>query len=244
MTRPGTLYGLGVGPGDPELMTLKALRILQAAPLVAFFAKRGRPGNARTIVDAYLRADQRELRLEYPFTTEVPAREDRYRVEMDAFYDSAASQVASTLAAGEDVAVLCEGDPFLYGSFIYLYDRLTRDFRCEVVAGVAGMSGCWALAKTPITHGDAVLTVLPGTLTEDELARRLADTDAAVIMKVGRNLPTIRTALARAGALERAVLVERGTMPGERVVPLAKLSGDQPVPYFSVVLVPGRKWLR
>lgn len=244
MSEPGTLYGLGVGPGDPELITLKALRILQAAPLVAYFAKRGRPGNARTIVDAYLGKDQQELRLEYPFTTEISVAETRYQAAMKPFYDRAAEQLGDALSSGRDVAVLCEGDPFFYGSFIHLHDRLGLDFPSEIVPGVAGMSGCWSLAKTPITHGNEVLTVLPGILPEEELIRRLADTDAAVIMKVGRQLPSIRAALARAGALERAVLVERGTMPGERVTPLRLMANGQSVPYFSIVLVPGEKGLR
>jgi len=239
MSVAGTLYGVGVGPGDPELVTLKACRVLQATRLIGYFAKQGRTGNARRIADPHLRGDHQELRLEYPFTTEVAVTEARYRDAMEGFYDAAAARVAAYLAAGDDVAVLCEGDPFFYGSYMYLHQRLARDFPTEIIPGVPGMSGCWALAKTPITQRDEILTVLPGTLPVAELSRRLADCDAAVIMKVGRNLPAIRQALACAGALERAILVERGTMPGERIGPLTDLSDDRPVPYFSTVLVPG-----
>ncbi|AGA92212.1 precorrin-2 C20-methyltransferase [Thioflavicoccus mobilis 8321] len=240
----GTLYGVGVGPGDPELVTLKAVRILRGATVVAFFAKRGRVGNARTIAAPYLSNGVQELRLEYPFTTEVPVSEPRYADTMGPFYDDCAERVAGHLTAGRDVAVLCEGDPFLYGSFMYLHDRLAGHFASEVVPGVPGMGGCWAQAEAPIAQGDDVLTILPGTLTEDELARRLAATDAAVIMKVGRNLPRIRAALTRAGLLERALLVERGTMPDGRSEPLATRAGDHAAPYFSIVLIPGRRGAR
>ena len=137
------------------------------------------------------------------------------------------------------MALLCEGDPFFYGSSLHLLDRLGT-FRSEVVPGVTGMSGCWTRASLPMTHGDDVLAVLPGTLDEDDLAARLRGCDAAVIMKVGRNLPKIRAALLRAGQAERAVYVERGTMPGERIAPLSDLDGG-PAPYFSMVLVPGRQ---
>ncbi|MEY6433530.1 precorrin-2 C(20)-methyltransferase [Thioalkalicoccus limnaeus] len=244
MNRGGTLRGLGVGPGDPELVTLKALRHLEAAEVVAYFAKRGRPGHAWTVVASYLRGDQVEVRLEYPFTTEVPVSDARYPLAMGRFYDEAAERLAAHLEAGRDVAVLCEGDPFFYGSFMYLHDRLADRFPTDVVPGVTGMSGCWARAQTPITHGDDVLTVLPGTLPEAELARRLADTDAAVIMKVGRNLPAIRRALTQAGALDRAILVERGTMPGEHISLLSDEELEHRVPYFSIVLIPGRKGAR
>jgi precorrin-2/cobalt-factor-2 C20-methyltransferase len=240
----GTLYGVGVGPGDPELVTLKAVRILRAVPVVAFFAKRGRVGHARTIAAPHLPGGQQEVRLEYPFTTEVPVSEPRYADAMRPFYDACAERIADHLAAGRDVAVLCEGDPFLYGSYMYLHDRLAGRFGNQVVPGVPGMGGCWAQAGTPIAQGDDVLTVLPGTLPEDELARRLVATDAAVVMKVGRNLPRIRAALARAGLLERALLVERGTMADGRAEPLAAHGGECGVPYFSIVLVPGRRGAR
>jgi precorrin-2/cobalt-factor-2 C20-methyltransferase len=239
----GTLFTVGLGPGDPELMTLKAARIIESAPVVAFFAKRGRLGNARGIVEGRLHPAVEELRLEYPFTTEVALEDPRYATEIGEFYEECAARVAARLDAGDDVALLCEGDPFFYGSAMYLFDRLRGTFRAEVIPGVSGMSGCWTAARTPITHGDDVLTVLPGTLDEDRLAARLEGCDAAVIMKVGRNLPKIRAALARAGVADRAIYVERGTMAGERVVKLSELDGA-PAPYFSLVLVPGRQRAR
>jgi precorrin-2/cobalt-factor-2 C20-methyltransferase len=239
----GTFYTVGLGPGDPELLTLKAARVIASAPVVAFFAKRGRTGHARTIASAHISPAAEQIRFEYPFTTEVALDDPRYRREIEAFYEDAAAQLAARLGAGADVALLCEGDPFLYGSSMYLFDRLGRAFPTEVIPGISGMSGCWTRARLPMTHGDDVLTVLPGTLDEDRMAERLGACDAAVIMKVGQNLPKICAALRRTGLHERAIYVERGTMAQERIVPVAELNVDK-APYFSLVLVPGRQRVR
>ncbi len=239
---PGTFHVVGLGPGDPELMTIKAARVIAAAPVVAFFAKRGRPGHARSIAAPYIGPTAEELRFEYPFTTEVALDDPRYRNEIVAFYDEIAERIATRLQTGLDVALLCEGDPFLYGSSMYIFDRL-GDFPSEVIPGVSGMSGCWTRARLPMTHGDDVLSVLPGTLDEEHLAERLSTCDAAVIMKIGRNLPKIQAALLRTGRDARAVYVERGTMPGERIMPISAMDGA-PAPYFSLVLVPGRQRTR
>ena len=235
----GRLAILGMGPGDPELMTLKAARLLGAAEVVAYFAKRGQPGHARRIAEGRLRGDAEELRFEYPFTTEVPVDHPHYAVELAASYDAAAAAIGARLADRRDVALLCEGDPFFYGSAMYVFDRLAAHHPTTVVPGVTGMSACWAQAGRPIVHGDDVLSVLPGTLDEGALAERLAACDAAVVMKVGRNLEKIRAAAERAGVLARAIYVERGAMPGERVLPLAEVA--EAAPYFSIVLVPGRQ---
>ncbi|TCT13572.1 precorrin-2/cobalt-factor-2 C20-methyltransferase [Tepidamorphus gemmatus] len=234
----GTLYGVGVGPGDPELLTLKAARILRMAGAIAYFAKRGQAGNARTIVDGLL-GNAEQLRLEYPFTVEVKVSDPDYHPRMAAFYDEAAGQVAARLDAGADVAVLCEGDPLFYGSYMYLHDRLAGRYRTEVVPGITAMSGCWSRLGRPMTRGDDVLAVVPGTLEAARLAERLALADAAVVMKAGRHLPKIRAALAAAGRLDEAVFVERGTMAEERILPLAE-AGDSGA-YFSLVLVPTRR---
>ena len=240
---PGRLHTVGVGPGDPELLTLKAARVIGAAPVVAYFAKRGRAGHARTIAAAHLAAGAEELRFEYPFTTEVALEDPRYAAGIGAFYEECALALRARMAAGRDVALLCEGDPFLYGSAMYLFDRVPPALRGEVVPGVSGMSGCWSRAQRPMTHGDDVLCVLPGTMGTEALTARLREADAAVVMKVGRNLPRIRAALEAAGLLARALYVERGTMEGERILPLAERD-DAPAPYFSMVLVPGRQGAR
>jgi precorrin-2/cobalt-factor-2 C20-methyltransferase len=236
----GTLYVVGLGPGDPELMTLKAARIIAAAPVIAFFTGRGKPGRARAIVDGLIGPAIEELRLEYPFTTEVAVADPAYAAELDAFYEVAAATIADRLEGGRDVALLCVGDPFFYGSSLAMLDRLVGRYPHEVVPGVLGMSGCWARAGLQMVHGDDVLSVLPGTLKQDALVDRLAASDAAVIMKVGRNLGKIRTSLARVGLLDRAVYVENGTTACERIMPLAQMA-EPAAPYFSLVLVPGRQ---
>jgi precorrin-2/cobalt-factor-2 C20-methyltransferase len=240
---PARLFVLGLGPGDPELMTVKAARILATAPVVAFFAKRGRVGHARSIVDGQLRAGVEELRFEYPFTTELSVEDPRYLAEMGAFYDDCAEQLAARLRAEKNIALLCEGDPFLYGSAMYLFDRLRAEHAAEVVPGVAGMSGCWSRAGLPMTHGDDVLSVLPATLDEACLLERLKLCNAAVVMKVGRHLPKICRVLQEAGMFERAFYVERGTMEGELITRLSERE-EGAAPYFSMVLVPGRQGAR
>ncbi len=235
-TLPGTLHVVGVGPGDPELLTLKAVRILAAAQVVAYCARRGEPGHARSTAAAHFRADVEEMRLDYPLTTELPAADPAYRAALAGFYADAAQNLAMRLNAGENVALLCEGDPLLYGSSIPLIERL-GGHRIVLIPGVTGMSGAWSAAATPMVRGDGVLAVLPGTLAEDALAARLEGRDAAVILKLGRNLPKVRAALARAGRTAGAVYVERGTMAGERILPFAALNGAS-APYFSLVLVP------
>lgn len=234
----GCLIGVGVGPGDPELMTLKAVRALGQADVVAYFAKRGNASHARAIAMAHFRDGAIELPLDYPVTTEIHRHDADYRRQITGFYDASAAAVADHLAAGRKVAVLSEGDPLFYGSYMHLHVRLAGRYPTEVIPGVTGMSGCWSQAGAPIAQGDDVLSVLPGTLDEGELARRLAGADAAVIMKVGRNLPKIKRALAASGRLERAVYVERGTMAGGGCTPLAA-RGEEPAPYFAIVLVPG-----
>jgi precorrin-2/cobalt-factor-2 C20-methyltransferase len=234
----GTLFGVGMGPGDPDYLTLRALRVLEAAHLLAHFAKKGARGNARTIADAVVSDPARELALIYPCTTELASDHPDYKAAISSFYDVSAERLASELSAGRDVAVLCEGDPFFYGSFMHLWRRLEPRFRTEVVPGITGMSGCWTRAGAPITWGDDVLTVLPGTLNASDLTSRLEATDAAVVMKLGRHLPKVRAALSEAGLLERAIYVERGTMRDQRICRLAEKVGDD-APYFSMVLVPG-----
>jgi len=234
----GRLLGVGVGPGDPELVTLKALRAIEEADVVVHFAKQGRASHARTIVEPHLPPGIEELALKYPVTTETPKDKPAYRDCIAKFYDEAAATIARHLDADRTVAVLAEGDPLFYGSYMHLHVRLSESYPTEIIPGVTGMAGCWADAATPIAQGDDVFTVLPATLPEFELERRLAESDAAVVMKIGRNLPKVRRALDRAGRLERAIYVERGTMANAQAMKLIdKL--DTPAPYFAIVLVPG-----
>lgn len=237
--RAGTLYGIGVGPGDVRYLTLRAAGLVRSVDVVAFFAKKGHVGNARRIVDPLLDAGREELRLEYPVTDEIPASSAGYQQQIGAFYRVTAEKLADLLRGNRSVGLLAEGDPFFYGSFMHMWRRLSAEFPVEVVPGVTGMSGCWTSAKTPITWGDDMLAVLPGTLGEAQLVERLKLTDAAVIMKVGRNLAKVRRAVETAGLLSRAIYVERGTMQEERIVPLAECQAGQGA-YFAMVLIPGQ----
>lgn len=235
----GTLYGIGVGPGDVRYLTLRAAGLVRSVDVVAFFAKRGRLGNARRIVAPLMGAARQELRLEYPVTDEIPADHPDYQSQIAAFYAEASSSLSALLEDGRSVGLLAEGDPFFYGSFMHMWRRLAEIHPVEVVPGVTGMSGCWTRANLPITWGNDTLSVLPGTLAEGQLVDRLRNTDAAVIMKLGRNLAKVRRAVEAAGLLSRAVYVERGTMRDERILPLAEC-GEPAGAYFAMVLVAGQ----
>lgn len=235
---PGRLYGVGLGPGDPDLMTVKARKCLMSTPVAAYFCKKDRRGHARTIVEGLLAPDVEELPLPYPVTTEVAFDTSDYRACLADFYAGATEALAARLSAGRDVALLCEGDPLFYGSFMHLFVRLRDRFPVTIVPGVSGMSGCWTAAHQPMTWGDDVLTVLPATLPAERLTAKLADSDACVILKIGSNFAKVKAALAAARRLDEAIYVERGTMAGERVVPLAEIREDK-APYFSIILVPG-----
>jgi precorrin-2/cobalt-factor-2 C20-methyltransferase len=235
----GTLYGVGVGPGDVRYVTLRAAGVIQMVDVLAYFAKRGRESNARRIVAPLVSNGREEMALEYPCTDEFPAEQPEYQTQIGGFYREAAERLSAHLGGGRSVGLLSEGDPFFYGSFMHIWRRLLSRFPIEVVPGVTGMSGCWTRANVPMTWGDDILSVLPGTLEEEVLAERLAAGDAAVIMKVGRNLAKVRRAVEAAGQLQRAVYVERGTMAGERILPLEKCL-ESTGPYFSMVLIPGR----
>ena len=238
MSEGGALIGVGVGPGDPELLTLKAIRVLKEVEVVAHFAKAGNASNARATIVGHIRPDMTELTFRYPVTTEIPRNTRDYCDRMRTFYDDSAATVAAHLDAGHRVAVICEGDPLFYGSYMHLHVRLAARYPTEVVAGVTGMSGCWSAVATPIAQGNDVFTVLPGTLSENELERRLEDANCAVIMKLGRNLPKVRRALRRAGRLDRAIYVERGTTANAASMRLTAKMDDE-APYLSMVLVPG-----
>jgi precorrin-2/cobalt-factor-2 C20-methyltransferase len=234
----GRIICCGLGPGHPDLMSVRADRTVRAARHVAYFRKKGQVGQARRIVEGLLAPGTIEYPMEYPVTTELAFDGDDYARLLSGFYDEWARRLA-TLAREVDVIVLCEGDPFFYGSFMHLHERLQGRVEIEVIAGIPGMAGCWNAVGLPIALGDDVMTVLTGTLSEDELARRAGGSDALVVMKTGRNIAKIRRALAAARRLGDAWLIERGTMPDQRVTRLADFDGTD-CPYFAIVLVHGR----
>ncbi|MGE0256414.1 MAG: precorrin-2 C(20)-methyltransferase [Alphaproteobacteria bacterium] len=224
----GTLHGIGVGPGDPELMTLKAARLIGACPVVAWPAPLAGDSFARRIAAAHIRPDAVEIAIRMPLAA------DRFPVA--AVYDAAAATIGGHLGAGRDVAVLCEGDPFLYGSFMYLFARLAERWPTEIVPGVTSLVACAAAARRPLASGGDVLAVVPAPLPDETIRARLEGCDAAAIVKLGRHLPRVRGVLAAAGLLDRATYVAHASLPQARVVPLAGFDAAT-APYFSMILV-------
>lgn len=235
----GKIYGVGLGPGDPDLMSVRADRLLRSARHVAYFRKPGRSGQARKIVNNIISPQAVEFAMEYPVTTEIPLDDPRYNEMLAAFYETCTQHLNALAEQGEDVVVLCEGDPFFYGSFMHLYTRLRDVAEVEVVPAITGMSGAWTATGDPITWGDDVLTVLAGTLPEDDLATRMAQTDALVVMKIGRNIDKVTRALKTAGLYDRAWIVEYAQMPNQRVCKLSE-NCEGITPYFSIIIVHGQ----
>lgn len=235
----GTIYGVGLGPGDPDLMSVRADRLLRNGRHVAFFRKAGRSGQARRIVNGMLHDGVVEFAMEYPVTTEIPVTDPGYNAALSAFYTECTDHLRKLAEAGEDVVVLCEGDPFFFGSFMHLYTRLKDVVPVEVVPAITGMSGAWTATGQPVTWGDDILTVLMGTLPEDMLADAMQRSDAVVVMKIGRHFEKVKSALKRAGKLDAAWLVEYASMPNQTVQRLSE-AGDKITPYFSIIVVHGQ----
>jgi precorrin-2/cobalt-factor-2 C20-methyltransferase len=233
-----TLFGVGVGPGDPELVTIKAARVLARTRVVAYFGKRGKLSNALATAQSHLHPEAEQLPLIYPYTVELSPRDPRYIAAFSDFYRDSAARIAERLRAGQDVAVLCEGDPLFYGSYMYLHDRLARDHRTVVVPGITSFAGCAAGAGLPLVSTDKIFAIVPGTLPEAELEAKLREVDAAAIIKLGRNFPKVRRVLARLGRLEGATYFEHGTTEREVVMKLSDKTDDASI-YFSLILVPG-----
>ena len=223
----GRLYGLGVGPGDPELLTLKALRLLRAVPVIAYPAPERGNSFARSIVAAWIERHQREIAIRFPMRPGPPPAE---------IYDGAAAKLAAELEDGRDVALLCQGDPLFYGSFINVFTRLAGRYQIEIVPGVSSLTACAAAAATPLVSRDATLAVIPATLDEDQIAARLAASESVAIVKLGRHIAKVRRVLDRLGLLDGAVCIEHATLPTQRVAPFACINPDL-APYFSTVLI-------
>jgi precorrin-2/cobalt-factor-2 C20-methyltransferase len=223
----GRLYGLGVGPGDPELLTLKALRLLRAVPVVAYPAPEHGNSFARSIVAAWIERHQREIAIRFPMRPGPPPVE---------IYDGAAAELAAELEDGRDVALLCQGDPLFYGSFINVFTRLAGRYQIEIVPGVSSLTACAAAAATPLVSRDDTLAVIPATLDEDQIAARLAASESVAIVKLGRHIAKVRRVLDRLGLLDGAVCIEHATLPTQRVAPFACINPDR-APYFSTVLI-------
>lgn len=223
----GQLFGLGLGPGDPELVTLKALRLLRAAAVIAYPAPEGGESFARSIVAEWIASAQREIAIAFPM---------RPGPAPTGIYDAAAATIATELDQGHNVAFLCQGDPFFYGSFAPVFTRLAPRYRVSIVPGVSSLTACAAAAATPLVQRDETMTVIPATLPHAELARRLGECDSAAIIKLGRHAATVRQVLLECGLLDGAIYVERASQSRERVARFAEID-PAGVPYFAMALV-------
>lgn len=232
----GKLWGVGIGPGDPELVTVKAARVIGEADVVAFHSAQHGRSISRGVASRYMRDDQIEEHLVYPVTTGTTDHPGGYQGAIDDFYEHAAARLAAHLDAGRSVALLAEGDPLFYSSYMHMHKRLAERFEVEVVPGVTSVSAASAAMATPLVERDEVFTVLPGTLPADELARRLRSTDAAAIMKLGRTFPTVVRALEQSGRLAEARYVERASTDRQRVLSMGDVDPSD-VPYFSMIVV-------
>ena len=234
MNSTGNLYGVGVGPGDPELLTLKALRLIRSAPVIAYQSATDKLSIARQIVSPYLPGDQTEISYHLPRALEPE--------KAKAIYDQEVKPIEDNLASGRDVVVLCEGDPFFYGSFMYIYTRLSKQYHTEVVPGISSLMACPVSLGVPFTYYNDILTVLPATLPTEMLISQLLSTDAAAIMKLGRHFIKVRDILYQLGLDERAKYIERATSTQQKIIPLDQVNPAE-VPYFSMIVIPTKQRL-
>lgn len=239
MKKMGKIYGVGVGPGAVDLLSVRADKLVREAKYIAFFRKTGRAGHARQIASTLLSKDVIELVMEYPITTEIPLSDQRYSEVLSEFYKKYSNKIISLSQTGIDLVILCEGDPFFYGSFMHIYSRVKDKCPVEVVPAITGMSAAWTATDTPITWGDDILTVLMGTLDKTTLENQLQDTNAAIIMKIGRNLPKIKKALERTGRFYDAFIVEYAAMDKQTVQRLSDYNTET-APYFSIIILHGQ----
>ncbi|MBE9143042.1 precorrin-2 C(20)-methyltransferase [Planktothrix mougeotii] len=230
MTKLGKLYGLGIGPGDPELLTLKAHRILTTVPVIAYPTLESGKVLARSIVEDFIRRDQIEIPMPLPFSVERSSQPH---------YDIAAENIAEHLNLGRDVAVLCVGDPMLYGTFMYIFNRLSERFSIEVVPGISSVMASAAMLGVPITYRNDVFSIMPATLEAEILRDRLSFIDAAAIIKLGRHFAKVRDILNELGLLERALYIERATLPNQQIIPITEIDPIA-VTYWSLILIPSK----
>ena len=239
MKKMGKIYGVGVGPGAVDLLSVRADKLVREAKYIAFFRKAGRAGHARQIASTLLSKDVIELAMEYPITTEIPLSDQRYSEVLSEFYKKYSNKIISLSQTGIDLVILCEGDPFFYGSFMHIYSRVKDKCPVEVVPAITGMSAAWTATDIPITWGDDILTVLMGTLDKTTLENQLQNTNAAIIMKIGHNLPKIKKALERTGRFYDAFIVEYAAMDKQTVQRLSDYNTEN-APYFSIIILHGQ----
>ncbi|RCL02651.1 MAG: precorrin-2/cobalt-factor-2 C20-methyltransferase [Candidatus Tokpelaia sp. JSC188] len=241
MSNRGKLYGIGVGPGDPELITLKALKALAKTNIVAFHQAEGKKSNALTIAECWIKRHQQLLPFVYPTTTEILSPHENYEFILADFYEKISKELRYYLDNGKTIAILAEGDPLFYSSFMYIYNRIGNEYETEVIPGITSVSASASALGVPLCYRNQTFTVLSGVLDQLTLEKRLAVGEAFAIIKLGRNLDKVRTAIYNAGLIKRALYIERATMASERIISLCAAATESS-PYFSLVLIPGISW--
>ena len=232
----GKVYGIGLGPGNPELITIKSVNILKSAEYIFFFKKKSNNSRALSIVKDIINKDSVQIALEYPVTTEIDSKDSEYKLKIKNFYEESVIKMNNILKKPSNICLLCEGDPFFYGSFIHIFERLKEFFEIEIVPGVTGMSGAWSATKIPMVSGQEVMTVLMGTLSEEKLKFHVKKSDGIVIMKIGSNFKKIFKVLDEVNLLDKAYLISNATTNREKIYKLNEVDVKN-VPYFSIILI-------
>lgn len=234
--KTGKIYGVGLGPGDPDLLTMKSFKIIRNSKYISFFKKKGNESRALNIVENIISNDAVKIALEYPITTEIDSTNKNYKLVLKKFYEESVSKLNFILKKPSNVCLLCEGDPFFYGSFIHIYERLKKEIEIEIIPGVTGMSGAWTATKIPMVLGKETMTVLMGTLSEEKLRTHVKNSDGIVIMKIGKNFKKILKVLREENLIDNAYLISNATTKNEKIYRLNKMSKET-VPYFSIILI-------
>ncbi len=223
----GTLYLVGVGPGDPELLTLRAVRVLRSVHVVAYPSTGEGSAFARDIAAQYILPGAVMLPVTIPMTVE--------RGPAQAAYDAATDAILAHLRAGRDAAWLCEGDPMFYGSAMYLLARIGQSASVQVIPGVTSLTAAAAAIGRPLAARNEILKVLPAPLPDEVLRAELTDAPAVAIIKIGRHFDRIRDLLRDTGHARNAIVVEYATTMRQRITPLEGFAyGERP--YFSTIL--------
>lgn len=234
--KTGIIYGIGLGPGDPDLMTIKSASILKLSKYIFFFKKKSNESRALSIVKDIIRKDAIQIALEYPVTTEIDPTHKEYKIKLNNFYEESITKMSHILNKPSNICLICEGDPFFYGSFIHIFDRLKKRFKIEIIPGVTGMSGAWSAIKIPMVSGKEIMTVLMGTLSEEKLKLHVKKSDGLVIMKIGNNFKKIFKVLKNENLLDSSYLISDATTKKEKIFKLNEI-GVETVPYFSIILI-------
>ena len=234
--KKGKIYGIGLGPGDPALITLKSANLIKSSDYIFFFKKKNSESRAFSIVKEIIKDNAFKIALEFPITTEIDSMRKEYKNIMKNFYEQCVIKIDNILKKSCDICLLCEGDPFFYGSFIHIFQRLKERFDIEIVPGVTGMSGAWSSSKIPMVSGNEIMTIIMGTLDEAKLKIQIKKSDVLVIMKIGKNFKKIFKVLKEQNLLDKAYLISNATTKKEKIYKLDTINAEI-VPYFSIILL-------